>query len=224
MVFPPFDRKSGLRSKKSFRGGATPGDFKDFSRKNGPAGRTFPRFTCQDRHHDWHSGLAASPTNLAFDPPEWTNPSSTRIVNSVAPFPASEPRPIRSLHILYAEDLKQLRDFMGIMLGREGHTVETADDGTAALERLGSDLSAFDLLITDHHMPRLNGLELVRCLRRLPFAGRIIVFSSELSEEINEQYRKLGVDLILPKPIFPVTFRTMLRELFQGELKNAAAE
>ena len=124
---------------------------------------------------------------------------------------------VRPLHILYAEDLVQLRDFMGIMLGREGHTVETAEDGAVALERLGNDLNAFDLLITDHHMPRLNGLDLVRCVRKTAFAGRIIVFSSELSEEVNQQYRQLGVDLILPKPIFPVTFREMLRELYSGE-------
>ena len=55
-------------------------------------------------------------------------------------------------------------------------------------------------------MPRMNGLELVRNVRKTAFAGRIIVFSSELSEDVNEQYRALGVDLILPKPIFPATF------------------
>ena len=124
---------------------------------------------------------------------------------------------IRPLHILYAEDLKQLRDFMGIMLGREGHTVETADDGSIALERLKSDLQAFDLLITDHHMPRMNGLDLVRRIRATPFAGRIVVFSSEVSDEVNDQYRQLGVDLILPKPIFPATFRELLRDLYAGE-------
>lgn len=125
--------------------------------------------------------------------------------------------PTRPLHILYADDLTELRDFMGLMLGREGHTVETAEDGAVAFDRLGNDLTAFDLLITDHHMPRLNGLELVRRVRQTAFAGRIIVFSSELSEEVNQQYRQLGVDLILPKPIFPVTFRAMLKELYAGE-------
>jgi two-component system chemotaxis response regulator CheY len=124
---------------------------------------------------------------------------------------------VRPLHILYAEDLKQLRDFMGIMLGREGHTVETADDGSIALERLKSDLQAFDLLITDHHMPKMNGLELVRRVRETTFAGRIIVFSSEVREEVTDEYRQLGVDLILPKPIFPVTFRELLRDLYSSE-------
>jgi two-component system chemotaxis response regulator CheY len=131
--------------------------------------------------------------------------------------PPSTTTPTRPLHILYADDLTELRDFMGLMLGREGHTVETAEDGAVAFDRLGNDLTAFDLLITDHHMPRLNGLELVRRVRQTAFAGRIIVFSSELSEEVNEQYRQLGVDLILPKPIFPVTFRAMLSDLYAGE-------
>lgn len=133
---------------------------------------------------------------------------------ALSPDPIAAVPALRPLHILYAEDLKQLRDFMGIMLGREGHLVETADDGASALERLGPGGSEFDLLITDHHMPRLNGLELVRAVRNLPFSGKIIVFSSELNDSVHEEYRQLGVDLILPKPIFPVTFRRLLVQLF----------
>jgi len=34
---------------------------------------------------------------------------------------------------------------------------------------------------------------------------------------VHEEYRRLGVDLILPKPIFPVTFRELLRDLYAGE-------
>jgi two-component system, chemotaxis family, chemotaxis protein CheY len=138
--------------------------------------------------------------------------------------PIEQPASVRRLRILYAEDLLQLREFMTIMLGREGHTVETAEDGAAALEQLRANLSAFDVLITDHHMPRLNGLDLVREVRKLPFAGKIIVFSSELSDIVHEQYERLGVDLTLPKPIFPVTFRQMLNQLFApGQAVPAAA-
>lgn len=127
--------------------------------------------------------------------------------------------PLRPLRILYAEDLLQLREFMTIMLGKEGHQVDTSPDGAAALELLGRDVGLFDLLITDHHMPRLNGLELVREVRKLPFAGKIVVFSSELSETVHKQYERLGVDLILPKPIFPKTFRELLRKLFETDEK-----
>ncbi len=125
--------------------------------------------------------------------------------------PASATRPLR---ILYADDMKQLREFMTIMLNREGHLVETVEDGAEALDWIDRAPAAFDLLITDHHMPRLTGLELVRAVRQLPFAGKIIVFSSELSELVHERYQRLNVDLILPKPIFPVTFRQLLNQLY----------
>ncbi|MBI2496835.1 MAG: response regulator [Opitutae bacterium] len=119
----------------------------------------------------------------------------------------------RTRHILYADDMHELRRLLEVTLGRDGHTVETAADGREALERIAAAPAAFDLLITDHHMPRLNGLELVARLRTLPFAGKIIVFSSELGEEVAGAYRRLQVEYILPKPIFPETLRMLLTTL-----------
>lgn len=135
-------------------------------------------------------------------------------MNAAAYTQVFNPPAIPPLRILYADDVLELRKFMTAMLTREGHLVETVADGAEALEWIERAPNAFDLLITDHHMPRLNGLELVRAVRHLPFAGKIIVFSSELSELVHERYRRLNVDLILPKPIFPVTFRQLLNQLY----------
>jgi CheY-like chemotaxis protein len=119
----------------------------------------------------------------------------------------------RTLHILYADDMRELRRLLEVALGRDGHQVETVPDGLAALGRIATATVAFDLVITDHHMPVMNGLELVGRLRQLPFAGKIIVFSSELSADVAEAYRRLRVDYILPKPIFPATLRALLKTL-----------
>jgi CheY-like chemotaxis protein len=121
---------------------------------------------------------------------------------------------VRPLRILYAEDMQALRDLLSIILTREGHFIETVGDGSAALERLVQAGPGYDLLITDHQMPRLNGLELVRQVRQLPFAGKIVVFSAELTDALYQGYRASAVDLILPKPIFPMTLRMMLGMLF----------
>jgi len=56
------------------------------------------------------------------------------------------------------------------------------------------------VVITDHHMPKMDGLELVRRLRQMEFPGRIMVFSSELSEEICAEYADLRVDPLLTSP------------------------
>jgi CheY-like chemotaxis protein len=130
-------------------------------------------------------------------------------------FPASSSRPPqgRPGRVLYAEDVRELRDLMRLIVQREGYWIETAEDGAAALRRLQENPADFDLLITDHHMPVMNGLELVRRLRATPYQGRIMVFSSEIDPAVHHEYRHLGVQVVLPKPIRPSVLRKTLEEL-----------
>lgn len=122
-------------------------------------------------------------------------------------------RPIR---ILYAEDVRELRELARMILTLLGHSLECEENGLLALERIRSDPDAFDLVITDHHMPVMTGLEFVMELRMLPFFGKIIVFSSDLNPGTAEAYRQLKVDRILNKPVTPDVFRRVLAELFPG--------
>lgn len=119
----------------------------------------------------------------------------------------------KSLRVLYADDMRELRQLMEIVLGRDGHHVDSVPDGHLALDLIKKSPSAYDVVITDHHMPTISGLELVARLRELKFPGKIIVFSSELSTEVDESYRRYRVDHILPKPIFPSDLRAIFATL-----------
>jgi two-component system chemotaxis response regulator CheY len=133
-----------------------------------------------------------------------------------APTPPAQSRlsaPVRHLRVLYADDLPELRDVVRISLSREGHGIECFADGQLALNRVTADPS-FDLVITDHHMPNLNGLEFVRGLRVLGYRGRIMVFSSELSNAVAAEYRAIGVHRILYKPVYPSVMREAIAEMF----------
>ena len=136
----------------------------------------------------------------------------------------TEVPPGRPLHILYADDMPELRELMTDVLAREGHCIETVSTGAQALERLKEPQSDFDLLITDHHMPGITGLELVRQTRDLPYPGKIVVFSSELSDVVHNEYRRFAVDAILAKPIFPLNFRSVLEGLFSAPLPEPPSE
>jgi hypothetical protein len=57
-------------------------------------------------------------------------------------------------------------------------------------------------------------MELVIRLRSLPFPGKVMIFSSELSREVNSAYRQLKVDRILFKPVLPTVLRRVLLELY----------
>jgi two-component system, chemotaxis family, chemotaxis protein CheY len=123
------------------------------------------------------------------------------------------PAPARkALRILHVDDMRQLREIVQMSLGRDGHTVESYADGMDALARIKEDPAAYDLFISDHHMPRMNGLEVVRELRRLPFRGKIFIFSSEIDEDVNDIYLTLKVDMVLPKPIVLPELKLLLAE------------
>lgn len=121
--------------------------------------------------------------------------------------------------MLYADDMRELRDLITVVLSRDGHRVATVPDGAVAWRQLSADPQGYDLLITDHHMPLMNGLELVTQVRQSAFAGKVMVFSSELSPTVHAAYRALGVDQVMLKPVFPNTLRGALRDLFAPEAK-----
>jgi CheY-like chemotaxis protein len=135
------------------------------------------------------------------------------MLTTATPLPTTPTNQV-SLRILYADDMRELREVARISFERAGHTVECVDDGQKAFDRLTANPAGYDLVITDHHMPILNGLGLVEQLRTLPYAGKVLIFCSELSPLVHEAYRKLNVDRILYKPVFPSELRKVLVELF----------
>jgi two-component system cell cycle response regulator CpdR len=62
--------------------------------------------------------------------------------------------------ILIAEDESMLCDMCARALATDGHEVETAHDGTEALDVLNKHGAEFDLLLTDVRMPRMDGIAL----------------------------------------------------------------
>ena len=136
-------------------------------------------------------------------------------MSDASPTPSPAPDlPYQRARILYADDMKELRELISIVLSKEGHLVETVADGRFALKRLTADPEAFDLLITDHQMPDMNGLELVTAVRRTAYRGKIMIFSSELSHEVGAAYVALAVDHVLQKPVLPAALRQLVRKMF----------
>ena len=87
---------------------------------------------------------------------------------------------------------------MARTLSDRGHEIECCDNGEAALQAISD--NAYDVLITDNDMPRMNGLNLVRELRRIKNPIRIVVTSGYLESEVEAEYRALGIERFLPKP------------------------
>jgi CheY-like chemotaxis protein len=80
------------------------------------------------------------------------------------------------MRILVVDDEPMVRFLLTRFLEEEGHTVDEAADGIDALEHLNQ--RPYDLLITDVHMPRMSGIDLVRSLRRRGNSIPLIVMDS----------------------------------------------
>ena len=98
-------------------------------------------------------------------------------------------------HILIVEDEQPLREAYQTILTTNGHKVEAAADGEAALTLLKGKKDVPEVILLDMKLPRVTGLEF---LRRLPdeapnaTKSTVIIFSNQEDEpEIDEAF-KLG--------------------------------
>ena len=118
-----------------------------------------------------------------------------------------------SLHILLADDQPSVTQSVSIVLRYAGHQIESVTDGSDAFAQLTAKSADYDLLITDHTMPTLTGLQLVAKLRTAKFTGKIIVLSAYLTSANEQAYHALGVDHILHKPFDVASLRTAVEQI-----------
>jgi two-component system OmpR family response regulator/two-component system response regulator TctD len=104
------------------------------------------------------------------------------------------------LQILAVEDEKAVAQILAVVLGGPSAKVTRAADGWEALIKVAAASKPFDVVITDHRMPRVSGLELVRRLRARKFTGKILVLSAHLGDEEIRAYEALHVDMMMSKP------------------------
>ncbi len=100
--------------------------------------------------------------------------------------------------ILVVDDERSMRDFLKILLQKEGHTVVTAHNGESALECLKN--QEFDLIISDIRMPGMGGLELLGAAKELHPDLPVIMITAFASPDDAVQAMKSGAFDYISKP------------------------
>ncbi|MBI3804476.1 MAG: sigma-54-dependent Fis family transcriptional regulator [Nitrospirae bacterium] len=100
--------------------------------------------------------------------------------------------------VLIVDNEKSMRDFLTIVLKKEGYLVETAEDGDHALKILEKDI--FDVVLTDMKMPRMSGLDLLKALKDLSAETIVIMMTAYASTETAIEAMKEGAYDYLTKP------------------------
>ncbi|WP_198670258.1 transporter substrate-binding domain-containing protein [Dyella sp. C9] len=161
----------------------------------------------------WHSMIEACHSALGLALPEYAA--------SAAPASMRHAR-----RILVAEDHPINRAVIGRQLERLGYPYTMVDNGEEAMRALAG--SHYDLLITDCHMPVLDGYALARRIRELEEGGDrhlpiVALSASALPEEVLRCHQA-GMDEFLAKPVRLATLEAMLSQCLERAGQAVGAE
>ena len=115
--------------------------------------------------------------------------------------PAAAPStPVRSARqrVLVVDDEASIRDLLSKTLALAEYDVDTAPDGTSALDRMRA--FNYDLLIADLKMPGMDGLTLIRQAKRIKADLPVIIITGFSTESSAIEAVNLGVAGYLTKP------------------------
>jgi CheY-like chemotaxis protein len=117
------------------------------------------------------------------------------------------------LRILIAEDVKDCADALAVLLRMYGHEVMISPDGIAAVQFAQTQQP--DVLLLDIGLPKLNGYEVAKTMRKLNWRKRplIVAVTGYGQEEHLRLSREAGIDHHLTKPLDPEQLRSILDDL-----------
>lgn len=125
--------------------------------------------------------------------------------------------------ILVVDDSDDTRDMMARLLEMEAFTVVTAEDGYAGLNIAASERP--DLIITDINMPNLNGLEMIKQLRKQPgFECIPIMAITAYGNSVAMEALDAGADRAATKPVQFKSLAVEIREMLLGSLLQGGPE
>ena len=101
--------------------------------------------------------------------------------------------------ILVVDDEPQIRDLLKRFLTLRGYKVRVASDGQQALTMV--EQQAPQLIVLDVYMPGINGVEVLRQLRRRKFTGGVILLTGSQDDKLLQEALDLGSVDVMGKPV-----------------------
>jgi CheY-like chemotaxis protein len=112
--------------------------------------------------------------------------------------------------ILVVDDTEIMRDLLAEVLHNDGYQVDKAFDGIQAVEMVTR--NQYDLVITDMHMPRQNGLITARRIRQLA-PELMIVMTDSYPDKLGDTASREGVVAMIYKPFDLTELRNVMHRI-----------
>ena len=104
------------------------------------------------------------------------------------------------MHILFADDQKEIRQLAANQLQRDGHSVVAVSNGPEALFEF--DRASFDVVLLDEQMPAMSGVDVLRAIRATERGKRqiVIAVTGYNTEDDRRRLVHEGFDSVIGKP------------------------
>ena len=127
----------------------------------------------------------------------------------------SQQSSMQSARLLVIDDEESLLKVTCKLLNRAGYEVEGLTDSSEALKRFSDSFDTLDLMITDHNMPGTSGLGMSEKFLQVRPDLPIILLTGELTEDIQERAKRVGIAAVIQKPINIAALSNTIQELLQ---------
>jgi PAS domain S-box-containing protein len=134
-----------------------------------------------------------------------------------SPTPPAAPAPVvAGKHVIYIDDYEALVFLVGRLLRKQGHQATTFDSGEAALEWMHAHPEVpVDLVVSDHNMPGLSGVETAIEIRRLRPGLKIAIISGHVNDQLLADAAAAGVSEVMGKQDSMDALGDAIRELLE---------
>ena len=128
--------------------------------------------------------------------------------------------------LVLAEDDDDLRSALGDLLAVDGFEVASVRDGTRLVDlmaRCAEGRRMPEVIVTDHRMPGISGIEVLERLRRRGIKVPVIVITA-FGEEVGDIARALGANAVFEKPFDPDDLRTAVLCSVHWKIRRKATQ
>jgi two-component system chemotaxis response regulator CheY len=124
------------------------------------------------------------------------------------------------MKLLIVDDSSMLRDMLTYALNEGGYNEVTEGiDGVDGLKKAKE--TQHDLLIVDYNMPNMNGIEMIKAIRKLENYKTIPIFmlTTERSEDLKQEAKSAGATGWITKPFVPEQLLKAVNTVLNKKIK-----
>ncbi len=134
---------------------------------------------------------------------------------------AEEDAPV-SGHVLIIDDEQPIRKMAARVLEKAGLEVTESQDGPSGLRRIEAQPDVYDLVLLDLTMPEMDGVEVLREIRKMRPQTPVLLISGYHSKDVIGRFTDDQPDAFIQKPFDVQTLRQKVRQMIRTAQTNAS--